>query len=146
MDMKSITCILINLILISAIDWTNVDNVIQEAIHEGVFNGAVLAVVSSNSTFIKKAYGTTTSARGLYAAPMTVDMKFDINLLSQVVGTGTCLMQLFDNQTISMAKRIASSVADFNNNGKGLITLDNVMSHNSGIQAQYNDSFGKNAD
>lgn len=73
-------------------------------------------------------------------------MKFDINLLSQVVGTGTCLMQMYDNQTVSMAKRIAASLVDFNNNGKGLITLDNMMSHNSGIQAQYNDTFGKTPD
>jgi CubicO group peptidase (beta-lactamase class C family) len=129
-----------------SIDWTNVDNVINEAIYDGVFSGAVLAVVSQNSTFLKKAYGTTTPTRGLYATPVTVDMKFDINLLSQVVGTGTCLMQMYDTQTVSMSKRIASSLPDFNNNGKGLITLDNMMSHNSGIQAQYNDTFGKNTD
>jgi CubicO group peptidase (beta-lactamase class C family) len=129
-----------------SIDWTNVDNVINEAIYDGVFSGAVLAVVSQNSTFLKKAYGTTTPTRGLYATPVTVDMKFDINLISQVVGTGTCLMQMYDTQTVSMSKRIASSLPDFNNNGKGLITLDNMMSHNSGIQAQYNDTFGKNTD
>jgi CubicO group peptidase (beta-lactamase class C family) len=144
--MKSIICILINLIFVYSIDWTNVDNVINEAIYDGVFSGAVLAVVSQNSTFLKKAYGTTTPTRGLYATPVTVDMKFDINLLSQVVGTGTCLMQMYDTQTVSMSKRIASSLPDFNNNGKGLITLDNMMSHNSGIQAQYNDTFGKNTD
>lgn len=144
--MKSIICILINLIFVYSIDWTNVDNVINEAIFDGVFSGAVLAVVSQNSTFLKKAYGTTTPTRGFYATPVTVDMKFDINLLSQVVGTGTCLMQMYDAQTVSMSKRIASSLPDFNNNGKGLITLDNMMSHNSGIQAQYNDAFGKNTD
>lgn len=144
--MKSIICILINLMFVYSIDWTNVDNVINEAIYDGVFSGAVLAVVSQNSTFLKKAYGTTTPTRGLYATPVTVDMKFDINLISQVVGTGTCLMQMYDTQTVSMSKRIASSLPDFNNNGKGLITLDNMMSHNSGIQAQYNDTFGKNTD
>jgi CubicO group peptidase (beta-lactamase class C family) len=90
--MKSIILFLINFIFAFAIDWTNVDNAVQEAIHEGVFSGAVLAVVTNNSTYIKKAYGTTTPTRGLYATPVTVDMKFDINLLSQVVGTGTCLM------------------------------------------------------
>ena len=144
--MKSIICILINLIFVYSIDWTNVDNVINEAIFDGVFSGAVLAVVSQNSTFLKKAYGTTTPTRGFYATPVTVDMKFDINLLSQVVGTGTCLMQMYDTQTVSLSKRIASSLPDFNNNGKGLITLDNMMSHNSGIQAQYNEKKKKNTD
>jgi hypothetical protein len=53
---------------------------------------------------------------------------------------------MYDSQTVSMAKRIASSLPDFNNNGKGLITLDNFMSHNTGIQSQYNDTFGKTPD
>lgn len=111
-----------------------------------MFSGAVLAVITNNSTHLKKAYGTTYQSRGFYATPVSVDMKFDINLLSQVVGAGCAIMELYDKQAITLAKRMASSLPDFNNNGKGLITLDNMMSHNSGLQAQYNDTFGKNSD
>ena len=39
------------------------------------------------------------------------------------------------------SKRIVTSVSDFNNNGKSLITIDNMLLHNSGFPSDYNDPF-----
>lgn len=81
-------------IVCSAPDWTSTEKIIQEGINQGVFSGCVLAVVSHNSTFLKKAYGTTVPRKGIYAPPMQVNYKFDINRLTQVIGINSVLMDL----------------------------------------------------
>jgi len=79
--------------------------------------------VSNNSTFLKKAYGTTVPKRGFYAPAMQVSYKFDINRLTQVIGTNSVLMDLEGQAIFNTSKRIVTSVTDFNNNGKSLITI-----------------------
>lgn len=81
-------------VTLSVPDWTETEKVIQEGINQGVFSGCVLAVVSSNSTFLKKAYGTTMPRKGLFAPTMQVGYKFDINRLTQVIGINSILMEL----------------------------------------------------
>ncbi len=73
-------------------DWTEAEKIIHEGIDNGLFSGCVLGVVSNNSTFIKKAYGTTSPKRGFYAPPMQANYKFDINRLTQVIGVNSVLM------------------------------------------------------
>lgn len=75
-------------------DWNETEKVIQDGINQGIFSGGVLAVVSNNSTFLKKAYGTTIPKRGFYAPQMQVGFKFDINRLTQVIGVNTVIMDL----------------------------------------------------
>jgi CubicO group peptidase (beta-lactamase class C family) len=70
---------------------------------------------------------------------MQVNYKFDINRLSQVIGVNSVLMDLEGQGSLSTSKRIVTSVSDFNNNGKGLITIEQMMLHNSGFPSEYND-------
>jgi hypothetical protein len=52
------------------------------ATYEGIFSGCVLGVATHNATLFKKAYGTVGPKRGFYSPPITVDMKFDIGILT----------------------------------------------------------------
>jgi hypothetical protein len=54
---------------------------------------------------------------------MQVGYKFDINRLTQVIGTNSVLMDLEGQAILNTSKRIVTSVTDFNNNGKSLITI-----------------------
>jgi len=92
--MKSILFLAVVTLTFANPDWTETEKVIQDGIDQGIFSGCVLAVVSNNSTFLKKAYGTTVPRRGFYAPPMQVGYKFDINRLTQVVGINSVLMDL----------------------------------------------------
>ncbi len=92
--MKNLLIVLCISYAFAAPNWTETEKVIQEGIDQGVFSGCVLAVVSNNSTFLKKAYGTTIPRKGFYAPAMQVGYKFDINRLTQVIGINTVLMDL----------------------------------------------------
>jgi CubicO group peptidase (beta-lactamase class C family) len=140
--MRKLLIFLLSFILtLSAPDWTETEAIIQQGINDGIFSGCVLAVASNNSTFLKKAYGTTYPKKGLYATPMQVGYKFDINRLTQVIGVNTVFMELYDQNTTNITRRVAAILTDFNNNGKILITVDNMLQHNSGFPSDYNDSF-----
>lgn len=78
--------VIVGLVLVelclAAYDWTEAENVIQNAINDRIFTGCVLGVATSNATLFKKAYGTLGPKYGFYAPPVTVDMKFDLGLLT----------------------------------------------------------------
>lgn len=59
-------------------------------------------------------------------------MHFDINFLTQVVGIGNVLMWYYDNNKLNITDRVSKYLTEFDNNGKRLITIQNVMLHNSG--------------
>lgn len=79
---------------------------------------------------------------GLYSSPVTLDTIFDINFITQVIGINSGLMQLYDLQKLNVTDRVSKHLFDFDNNGKRLLTLTNLMIHNSGLQSTYTDSFG----
>ena len=65
-------------------------------------------------------------------------MKYDINYLTQVIGINSILMQMFDSGKLNMTDRVSRHLFDFDNNGKRYITIENMLLHNSGLQATYN--------
>ena len=76
----------------AAYNWTAAEDVIQSAINEGYFSGGVLGIATANSTILKKAYGTIGPKYGLFAPPVTVDMKFDLGSLTETIGINSALM------------------------------------------------------
>ena len=135
-----ISCLL-NFSTYCVVDWSPVDNIIQEAINNGLFSGSVLGVANINSTYLKKAYGTTIPKRGFYAPSMQVTYKFDINRLTQIIGTNSVLMELYDLGSGNLTRKISAVLSDFNNNGKSSLTLDNMLLHNSGFPSEYTAAF-----
>lgn len=100
-----------------------------------------MGVVSNNSTFLKKAYGTTTPRKGFYAPAMQVGYKFDINRLTQVIGINSVLMDIEAQGIFTTTKRIVTTLTDFNNNNKSLITIEQMLLHDSGFPSDYTDPF-----
>lgn len=136
--------ILIGLILLqvvfSAYDWTAVEKIIQHGISDRIFTGCVLGIATHNATIFKKAYGTIGPKYGFYAAPVTVDMKFDLGFLTEPIGINAALMELYDLSKLNTSTRASTLYFDFDNNGKRFITLQNLLEHNSGIHFDRQDS------
>lgn len=82
---------------VSAANWTLVDEKINSFIDFGYFPGCVLGVFTNNATLYKKAYGTLTPKWSAYSPPMTVNTKFDINYLTQVIGINSAIMMGIDD-------------------------------------------------
>ena len=91
-----------------------------------------MGVFSKNETLYKKAYGTITPNYGIKSPPMTADMAFDSNFLTMVLGINTKLMRMYDEQRINVTDKVSRHLFDFDNNGKRLLTIQNLMIHNSG--------------
>ena len=116
----------------SAYDWTAAEHVIEQGINDGIFTGCVLGVATNNATLFKKAYGTIGPKRGIYASPMTVDLKFDLGYLTEPIGINSKLMEMYDNNRLNTTSKVSFLFLDFDNNGKRYITLQNLLEHNSG--------------
>ena len=113
-------------------DWTNAEHIIEQAINDRIFTGCVLGIATNNATLFKKAYGTLGPKYGIYAAPVTVDMKFDLGYLTEPIGINSALMELYDQSKLNTTTRASTLFFDFDNNGKRYITLQNLLEHNSG--------------
>ena len=113
-------------------DWTNAQHIIEQAINDRIFTGCVLGIATNNATLFKKAYGTLGPKHGIYAAPVTIDMKFDLGYLTEPIGINSALMELYDQSKLNTTTRASTLFFDFDNNGKRYITLQNLLEHNSG--------------
>jgi hypothetical protein len=93
----------------------------------------VLGIATNNATLFKKAYGTLGPKYGFFSPAVTVDMKFDLGFLTEPIGINMALMEAYDNNRFNTTSRVGLIFNDFNNNGKGFITIQNLLEHNSGI-------------
>lgn len=137
------------------------DSVINQAIEEGEFPGAVLCVVrraldgeSMGRMLYLKAYGNrqVTSARtadGQWIAdtlPMTTDAVFDLASLSKSVGTAPAFMTLVERGQVRLSDRVSRYIPDFKpweskprrrgeRKEREHITIEQLLTHTSGMPA-----------
>jgi len=66
---------------------------------------------------------------------MTVDTIFDLASLTKVVATTTTVMQLVEKGKLSLTAPVARYWPDFGRAGKAAITVEQLMTHTSGLRA-----------
>ena len=108
-----------------------VDSVIQTAIDNHEIPGSVLLVGHDGQVVYRKAYG----MRSLEPtrSAMTVDTVFDIASLTKVVATTTAAMQLMEQGKLRLNDPVVKYIPEFGQNGKGDITVRDLMTHYSGL-------------
>ena len=104
------------------------DSVIEKAIADGEFPGAVLCVVrrsldgeSMGRVLYKKAYGNRQTVAGRNAAgewiadtlPMTTDAVFDLASLSKSVGTTLAFMTLVERGQVRLSDNVSRYIPGF---------------------------------
>ena len=107
------------------------DQIILDAIHDGEIPGAVVLVWHNGSVVYRKAFG----YRSLepHREVMTVDTIFDLASLTKVVATTTAIMQLVEQGKIRVNDPVAKYLPEFADNGKGDITIRDLLIHYSGL-------------
>ena len=110
---------------------SDLDAAIQQAIAQKKIPGAVLIVGHRGQILYRKAYG----HRALLPAPekMTVDTIFDCASLTKVVATTSAVMKLVEEGKIRVADPVTEYLPEFQN-GKSNITVQNLMTHFSGLR------------
>ncbi len=107
------------------------DQVILDAVHDREIPGAVVLVWHNGSVIYRKAFGyrSLEPRREL----MTTDTIFDLASLTKVVATTTAIMQLVEQGKIRVNDPVAKYLPEFAQNGKGDITIRDLLIHYSGL-------------
>ncbi len=116
--------------------FSKIEAVAKQEIASGHIPGAVVLVGHQGQIVYRRAFGHRAALPYLY--PMTVDTVFDIASMTKVVATTTAIMQLVDTGRLRLDDPVAKSWPEFAQNGKGRITIRQLLTHTSGLRAEVN--------
>jgi CubicO group peptidase (beta-lactamase class C family) len=115
------------------LNFSKIDNLMQQAVSDSVFPGAVLLFGIDHTFLFSKAYGHYTYDKN--SRPVKTNSIFDLASVSKVVGTTSAAMILVDRGKLNIDEKVITYLPEFNNNGKDIITIKNLLLHNSGLPA-----------
>ena len=114
-------------------DFTQVEEIIQSAIKDSAFPGAVVLVSKEGKIIYDKAFGHLTYDDT--SATVTINTIYDIASLTKVIATNTAVMICYDKNLFSLDNPVAKYLPAFSQNGKEKVTIKNLLLHNSGLPA-----------
>lgn len=116
----------------SSYDFSPLDRILNDAVAHGEIPGAVLVVGHKGKVAYHHAYGN----RAVEPAvePMTEDTVFDMASLSKCLVTATAAMQLYEHGKLQFDDPVAKYLPAFAVNGKGAITVRQLLTHYSGLR------------
>jgi len=112
-----------------------IDSAVESAIEEGMVPGAVVLVGQSDRTEYFKAFGNR-SVRPESEA-MTTDTVFDVSSLTKVIATTPSIMFLVEEGLLRLGDRVSRYLPRFKGGGKSNITVRQLMTHYSGLPADF---------
>ncbi|HEX6803216.1 MAG TPA: exo-beta-N-acetylmuramidase NamZ domain-containing protein [Terriglobales bacterium] len=107
------------------------DPIVESSLHNHDMPGAVLLVGHNGRVVYRKAFGERSLEPKVEA--MTVDTIFDMASLTKVIATTTAVMQLEQQGKIKLNDPVVKYIPEFGQNGKGDITLRDLLTHYSGL-------------
>lgn len=117
---------------LSPTDLEPIDRIVQAQIRAGKIPGAVVLVGSGERIVYRKAFGHRATVPN--KLPMRIDTVFDLASLTKVVATAPAIMQLVERGQLGLDDPIARYWPEFAANGKGEITVRQVLTHYSGLR------------
>ena len=107
-----------------------VDALMQQAVSEGVFPGAVLLVSKEDSIICHNAYG----LADLFARrSMTTQTIFDLASLTKPLATALAVMMLIQQGVIGTEQELGDILPDFKKDRKSTVKVRHLLHHNSGL-------------
>ena len=114
-------------------NFSKVERIVNNAIEDSAFPGAVVLVEKNDKIVFEKAFGHFTYDKN--SSPMTLNTLFDLASLTKVISTTNCAMICIDRGLFKLDDRVAKYIPHFAANGKENITIRNLLLHNSGLPA-----------
>jgi uncharacterized protein YbbC (DUF1343 family)/CubicO group peptidase (beta-lactamase class C family) len=123
-----------------------IDAVVQQALDRGALPGCVILVAHRGEVVFRKAYGL--RSKQPVETPLTPDTVFDLASLTKPVATATSIMILVEQGKLRLSDRAAQHLPEFGQNGKGKITVAELLLHTGGLiadnaEADYRDGRAK---
>jgi len=112
-------------------------NLIKDAVAEAIAKKQVPGAVVMVTRHGKIAYVLATGQRAVEPnpEPMTRETMFDLASLTKPVATATSVMILLDRGKLRLDDTLAHLLSEFDNHGKGAITLEQLLRHRTGLIA-----------
>jgi uncharacterized protein YbbC (DUF1343 family) len=115
---------------------SGIDAVIEKAIADDEFPGAVVLVGQRGKIILEKAYGSRAVLPAMEA--MTTDTIFDMASLTKVVATTSSVMKLVEAGRIRLNDPLVRYIPEFaskeNPGGKDQVTIRHLMTHTAGLR------------
>lgn len=112
---------------------THIDQIVEAEIARKQLPGAVVLVGRQGKIVWRRAYG----LRAIEPQPetMTTDTIFDLASLTKIVATSTSIMILVERGLIRLGDPVERYIPEFAQNGKKNITVEQLLTHRSGLIA-----------
>jgi CubicO group peptidase (beta-lactamase class C family) len=105
----------------------------EQAVRDSVFPGAVLLVGRRDIVILHEAFGKL--GYPPFDQPMPPDAIFDMASLTKVVATTTACMLLYEKDLLDLNTPVQKYFSDFAGGGKEQITIKHLLTHSSGLPA-----------
>jgi CubicO group peptidase (beta-lactamase class C family) len=115
-----------------------IDRLVEDGIRAGDFPGAVVVVASSQRVLYRKAYGARTFEPKLVANELSTI--YEMASLTKAAITATAVMALVERGLLRTSDRVARWIPEFAANGKHNVTIAQLLTHTSGMQASFKES------
>ncbi len=114
-----------------SLDIPAIDQLVNTALAERKMPGCVVVIGRQSGVLFHRAYG----QRALVPAPapMTEDTIFDIASLTKPLVTATLIQKLIERRQLRLDERVARYLPEFAANGKGEVTVRQLMLHTAGL-------------
>ncbi len=109
-----------------------VDKVVNDAIKDSAFPGAVVLIAQDSAIIYEKAYGHFTYDPN--STPVSWNTMYDLASVSKVISTTTATMMCYDRGLIKLDDPVAKYLPAFGKNGKEKVTIRNLLLHDSGLR------------
>ena len=111
-------------------DMIQVDQLMQQAVDDGVFPGAVLLVSQNDRCVFHDAFG----FRNIIAeSPVTTDTVFDLASLTKPLATALAVMVLVQQNKVGLDQNLGDVLPAFKKDPKASIRIKHLLYHNSGL-------------
>lgn len=110
-----------------------IDEAVAGSIAHREVPGAVVLVGRRGKVVFARAYGL--RRIGPAAEPMTRDSIFDLASLTKPIATATSILILVERGRLRLDDRLGDLLPEFDNHGKGEITVEHLLRHRAGLIA-----------
>jgi CubicO group peptidase (beta-lactamase class C family) len=108
-----------------------VDAIVEQAVRDTAFPGAVLVVAKDGIIVHEKAFGS--YDYDPYSKRVDVNTMFDLASVTKVISTTSAMMRLVGERKIKLDDPVIKYLPKFGQHGKEHIAVYNLMVHNSGL-------------
>ncbi len=108
-----------------------IDSLMQHAVDDSVFPGAVLMVVQKALILHHQAYGS--YGYGEFAKKLDREAIFDLASVTKVVATTSAAIVLAGDGRLNLDCRVGDYIPEFRQGNKALITIRYLLTHSSGL-------------